>query len=72
MRIVVKKWILQYGAAVVKLHAMKEETCGSVDSCLPEKVLLMSKLNSLVLFLVKPPIMTELYEHKVLSRTRTI
>ena len=40
-----------YGAAVVNLQAMEEETCRLVDSYLPEKALLMSKRNSLVLFL---------------------
>ena len=32
-----EEWISQYGAAVVNLHvqALIEETCHSVDSCLP-------------------------------------
>ena len=71
IRLVVKKWIPQYGAAAVNLQAMKEKMCHSVNSCLPEKVLLTSKCNSLVLFFRgKHTIMIELHKRKSLDKKK--
>ena len=50
MRLVVKKWIPQYGVALSVVK--NKEVCCSVHSCLnTEKVVLLIKLNSFVLFL---------------------
>ena len=48
MRLVVKKWIPQYGVAVFK----NKEICDFVESCFDtKKALLTTKRNSLMLFL---------------------
>ena len=71
MTIVVKKWIPRYGAAVVNLQAMNEETCRSVNFLFTEKALLTSKRNSLVLLVeVKPTVTTELYEYKTFVKSK--
>ena len=65
----VKKWIPQYGVAVVK----NKEICGSIDSCFnTKKALLTSKCNSLVLFLELYLLLQLSYmSAKILTRTRT-
>ena len=67
MRLVVKKWIPQYGVVVVK----NRKICFSVDSCFnTEKGVLTSKRNWLVLFL-EWNLLSRLSYTRIIVLTRT-